>query len=147
MYNSKNLFKGKSAIMKANKELVLSYYENLWNQKDKSYIEKVFNDDIIFRGSLGTETKGKKEFEEYFDMTTNAISNLYHSIESVLVDADQVAVRVVYNGTHSGNLLGFEPSNKRVRYHGASFFKIENGKIKEVWVLGDLATLYKQLKQ
>lgn len=133
--------------MKATKELVLLYYENLWNKKDKSYIDKVFNDGVIFRGSLGTQTKGKKEFEEYFDTTTNAISNLYHSIESVLVDGEQVAVRVVYNGTHTGNLLGFEPTNKRVQYHGASFFKIENGKINEVWVLGDLATLYKQLEK
>jgi len=133
--------------MKENKSLVLSYYENLWNKKDKSYIDKVFSDDIIFRGSLGVETRGKKEFEEYFDMTTTALSNLYHSIETVLGEGDQIAVRVVYNGTHSGKLLQFEPTNKRVQYHGASFFKISNGKIKEVWVLGDLASLYKQLEK
>lgn len=121
--------------MKENKQIVLSYYENLWNKKDKSYIDKVFSDDIIFRGSLGTETRGKKEFEAYFDMITGALSNLYHSIETVLVDQDQVAVRVVYNGTHAGKLLDMEPTNKRVQYHGASFFKIDNGKIKEICFL------------
>jgi steroid delta-isomerase-like uncharacterized protein len=132
--------------MKNNKLLVESYYENLWNKKDKTYIDKVLSDDIIFRSSLGTQTHGKKEFEEYFDMITQALSTLYHSVESVLVDQDQVVVRVVYNGKHTGKLLHYEPTNKRVQYYGASFFTIENGKITQVWVLGDLVTLYKQLE-
>jgi steroid delta-isomerase-like uncharacterized protein len=132
--------------MKNNKQLVESYYENLWNKKDKSYIDKVFSDDIVFRSSLGTKTCGKKEFEEYFDMITQSLSSLYHSVESVLVDQDQVAVRVVYNGKHTGKLLQYEPTNKRVQYYGASFFTIQNGKITQVWVLGDLVTLYKQLE-
>ncbi len=131
--------------MKQNKDIVLSYYENLWNKQDKSYMDKLLSDDIVFRASLGVETKGKKEFEEYFDMLIKAIPNLYHGVETILEENDQVAARAVYNGTHSGKLLDFEPTNKRIRYNGASFFKIENGKIKDIWVLGDLNTLYKQL--
>lgn len=132
--------------MKKNIEIVKSYYENLWNNQDKSFIDKLLSDDIVFRASLGIETKGKKEFEDYFDMITKAIPNLYHCVETIVADDIQVAARAVYNGTHSGKLLEFEPTNNRIRYNGASFFQIENGKIKDIWVLGDLNTLYKQLK-
>lgn len=131
--------------MKNHIDLVRSYYDNLWNKKDKSYIDKVLDDNIVFRASLGIETRGKKEFEAYFDMITTAIPNLYHGIETILTQDNQVAARVLYNGTHMGKLLDFEPKKNRIRYHGASFFKIENGKIKDVWVLGDLNALYKQL--
>lgn len=132
--------------MKQNKELINSYYENLWNNKDKSYIDKLLSEDIVFRGSLGIQTVGKKAFEEYFDMITGAISNLYHGVETMVAENNQVAARAVYNGKHTGRLMDFEPTNNRIRYNGASFFQIENGKIKEIWVLGDLNTLYKQLK-
>ena len=131
--------------MEKNKKIVESYYENLWNKKDKSYINKLFHDNFVFRASLGIEVVGKKEFENYFDMITTAIPNLYHGIETIIEEGPQVAVRAVYNGTHAGKLLDFEPTNKRIRYNGASFFQIEQGKIKSVWVLGDLNSLYKQL--
>ncbi len=132
--------------MAKNKEIVIKYYENLWNKKDKSYIDQLIDDNIIFRASLGIETKGKKEFENYFDMILEAIPNLYHGIELMIEENDIVSVRAVYNGTHMGRLLHFEATNNRIRYNGASFFQIENGKIKDIWVLGDLNTLYKQLK-
>ncbi|MBD3824746.1 MAG: ester cyclase, partial [Epsilonproteobacteria bacterium] len=67
-----------------NKELVISYYENLWNKQDKSYIDKILSDDIAFHGSLNLSTNGKKEFSEYMDMITTAIPNLYHGIETIV---------------------------------------------------------------
>lgn len=39
--------------MKTNTAIVQSYYENLWNQKDKAYIDKLLDDNIVFRGFLG----------------------------------------------------------------------------------------------
>jgi predicted ester cyclase len=131
--------------MKKNKEIIISYYENLWNNKDKSFIDKLLDENIVFRGSLDIETQGKQEFENYFDMIIEAIPNLYHAVELMIAEEDVVSARAVYNGTHMGELLDFEPTGNRIRYHGASFFKIANGKIIEIWVLGDLNSLNKQL--
>ncbi len=131
--------------MKANTLIVKSYYENLWNKQDKSYIDTLLDDNIVFRGSLGIETKGKKGFEEYYDMILEAIPNLYHGVETTISQDNQIAARAVYNGTHKGKLFDFEATNKRISYNGASFFTIENGKIVEIWVLGDLNALYKQM--
>ena len=133
--------------MSKNKEIVKSYYENLWNKKDKSYIDKLFDDKITFRGSLNIETHGKKEFEDYFDMILSAIPNLYHGVELLIAENNLVSARAIYNGTHMGKLFDFEATNNRIRYYGASFFRIENDKIKEIWVLGDLNSLYKQLSK
>ena len=126
-------------------QLVENYYENLWNNQDKKFIDILLDENLVFRGSLGTEVVGKKGFEEYFDMIIKAIPNLYHAIETIVVENNHVAVRAVYNGTHKGKLLDFEPTNNRIKYNGASFFTIENNKIKEIWVLGDLNALTKQL--
>lgn len=128
-----------------NKEIINIYYEKLWNEQNKSYIDKIFADDLTFYGSLGISTKGKKEFEEYMDMITSAIPNLYHSIEVMVCENENAAVRAIYNGTHLGKLQEFEASGNRIRYHGASFFTIKDSKIKTIWVLGDLNSLYKQL--
>jgi steroid delta-isomerase-like uncharacterized protein len=132
--------------MKKNLQLVESYYNDLWNRKDISFIDQLFDDNIIFRASLGVETRGKEEFLQYFEMITTAIPNLYHSIEAIVADENQVAARALYNGTHQGKLMEFEATNNRIRYHGTSFFQIKESKIFDIWVLGDLNTLYEQLQ-
>ncbi|RXK06511.1 ester cyclase [Halarcobacter bivalviorum] len=132
---------------KSYKALVKEYYEELWNKHNKEYIDKLFHDDIEFHGSLNIDTKGKKEFEEYMDKVIAGIPNLYHGIEIMVEENNTIAVKAVYNGTHKGELFGFEATNNRVKYNGASFFKFNEDKIVSIWVLGDLATLHKQLKK
>lgn len=130
-----------------NKELVKSYYDDLWNKQDKSYIDKILADDVVFHGSLNISTNGKKEFEEYMDMILSAIPHLYHGIELMVAEGNNVVVRALYNGTHEGKLFDYEATHNRIRYSGASFFGIKEGKIKSIWVLGDLNSLYKQLTE
>lgn len=128
-----------------NKDLVNLYYDELWNKKNKDFIDILFDDDISFYGSLGLSTSGKEEFEGYMDMIHSAIPNLFHSIVDIVVDNDSIAVRALYTGKHTGKLLDYEASNNRVIYNGATFFKFREGKIKSIWVLGDLNTLIGQL--
>lgn len=133
--------------MKTNiyKKLVRQYYEELWNKESKALIEELFTDDIEFHGSLNIDTKGKKEFENYMDAILKGIPNLHHGIEILLEENATIAVRAIYNGTHSGKLFDYEATNNRISYNGASFFKFRDEKISNIWVLGDLATLYKQI--
>lgn len=131
--------------MNNNKLVVESYYEDLWNAKDKAYIDKLMHDNIVFRGTLGITCKGKKEFEDYFDMILKALPDLYHGVELMLTENNKVAARAIYHGTHLGKLFDIEATNNRITYNGASFFTIKNGKISDIWVLGDLNTLYKQI--
>lgn len=128
-----------------NKNLVKLYYEELWNNKNKEYIDTLFSDELIFQGSLGISLNGKKEFEEYMDMIHSAIPALFHSIIDIVVDDENIAVRALYTGKHTGKLLSYEATNNRISYNGATFFKFNEGKIVSIWVLGDLNTLIKQL--
>ncbi len=132
---------------KSNKELVKLYYTELWNNHDKKYIDILFDEEITFRGSLNVETIGKKGFEDYMDVVSQGIPNLFHGIEIMVAEEDYIAVRAIYNGTHTGKVFDYEATNNRIRYNGASFFKFKDGKIIDIWVLGDLASLHQQLQK
>jgi predicted ester cyclase len=127
------------------KQLIEEYYDVIWNEKKLSEANKFLHSTITFRGSLGMRVEGINGFCDYAKMLFGAFPNLYHVIEDVVVEGDKAAVRVVYTGTHTGKLFGFEPTGNRIRYSGASFFKFENDKIIDIWVLGDLNALYGQL--
>ena len=132
-------------MAKQPRQIIEEYYEVLWNGKKLDQAHKFLHSTLNFRGSLGMRVEGINAFCDYAKMLFSAFPNLYHVIEDVVVEGDKIAVRLVYTGTHSGKLFGFEPTGNRIRYSGASFFKIENEKIVDAWVLGDLNALYGQL--
>ena len=134
-------------IMKklTNKELVKLYYNELWNKQNKDYIDILFDDNITFHGSLDISVVGKEKFKEYMDTILTGIPNLFHSIIMMVSEDDTIAVKALYNGRHTGKLFDYEASNNKIVYNGASFFKFRDGKIIDIWVLGDLNNLNKQL--
>jgi predicted ester cyclase len=51
--------------------------------------------------------------------------------ESCIAEGDHVVLRWSMTGTHTGKLLGRDPTGKKVRMSGAEFVRIRNGKIIE----------------
>ena len=45
--------------------LVKEFYERIWNQGDLTAIEGLLAPAFAFRGSLGSEMRGRREFGEY----------------------------------------------------------------------------------
>ena len=127
------------------KELVLLYYEELWNEKNYALVDTLFDENLTFRGSFGIQTRGIAEFIEYMKNVVQGIPNLYHGVEVIICEKNLVSARAIYHGDHTGKLFELEPTHKKVQYNGASFFKFRDGKIVDIWVLGDLINLQKQL--
>ena len=127
------------------RQVIEEYYEVIWNEQKLDQAHNFLHTGITFRGSLGMRVEGVNGFCDYAQMLFGAFSNLYHVIEDVVVEGDKAAVRLVYSGMHTGKLFGFEPTGHRIRYSGACFFKFEDDKIVDAWVLGDLNALYGQL--
>jgi len=120
-------------------------FEEATNLREKLFEAGAGNIGNYDNCSFNVEGKGKKEFEKYMDNVLIGIPNLYHGVEIMVFENELLATRAVYNGTHKGELFGFEATNNRIKYNGASFFRFNNDKIADVWVLGDLVTLHKQL--
>ena len=58
----------------------------------------------------------------------------------------RAAARLQYTGTHLGPLLGIAATGRAFTYAGAAFFTTADGLITDVWVIGDLDDLRRQLK-
>jgi predicted ester cyclase len=68
------------------------------------------------------------------------------TIEDLVAEADKVAVRRTYEGTHRGGpLLGIPATGKRLQFGGISIFRLANGRIAEHWEQLDRLTLMQQL--
>jgi steroid delta-isomerase-like uncharacterized protein len=76
-----------------------------------------------------------------------AFPDLQADIDDIFGARDQVAMRLTFRGTHSGQFLGFPASGRTIGYVSHEFYRIADGLIAEEWICSDMATLYRQLGQ
>ncbi|MBI2889407.1 MAG: ester cyclase [Nitrospirae bacterium] len=128
-----------------NVRLIETWYYRMWNRWDKSAFEEILTPDIAFRGSLGQVKRGYEGLSEYMDFIRTAFPDFTNRIEDIISEGEKAFARLTYIGTHAGELFGVAPTHQEVTYAGAGVFSFEGEKIREVWVLGDIHGLLRQL--
>jgi predicted ester cyclase len=131
-------------------ELVERFYHVVWNNADESEARKILDDDFRFRASLGLERRGPDGFIAYMRSVHAALEHFTCHIEELLPAVERVAARMRFSGRHRGRFFGIEPTGREIRWSGAAFFKTvikaDSGKITELWVLGDVDAIRRQLE-
>jgi steroid delta-isomerase-like uncharacterized protein len=127
-------------------ELVKRFYHRVWNKADETEARKILASDFRFRGSLGPELRGPDGFIAYMRSVHHALGDFTCQIEEVIATVDAAAARMTFYGRHRGTFFGIDPSGQEIRWSGAAFFKTRDSKIIELWVLGDIEGIRRQLE-
>lgn len=126
-------------------ELIARFYDDLWNRWDDAAVDEVLDVDFEFRGSFGTQTRGRDPWRGYRDTIRIGAADFHNDVVDLVVDGERAAARLQYTGTHTGELAGLPPTGRRFSYAGAAFFTARGRFLTSAWVLGDLADLRCQL--
>jgi steroid delta-isomerase-like uncharacterized protein len=126
--------------------LVGRFYAEIWNRLDLDVVPAVLAPAVTFRGSLGAVRTGHAEFIAYLREVTDALADYRCDTETLVVQGNQAAARMVFTGVHRAPFQGFPPTGRRVSWAGAAFFTCAEGLITDIWVLGDLQGLHAQLR-
>ena len=126
-------------------DLVGRFYDVVWNQADEAEARKILDADFRFHGSLGTELRGPGGFIAYLRAVHAALGNFICTVEDLIATPDRAACRMRFSGEHRGKFFGAEPTGRDIRWSGAAFFTISGGKITELWVLGDIDAVKRQV--
>jgi steroid delta-isomerase-like uncharacterized protein len=128
-----------------NKNLIRRFFNEMWNQWNFAKADELLAPDIVFKGTLGNELRGRDAFRTYMRKVQSAFPDFHNTIIEITAEDDRVVTRTFYRGTHRGEIFGLAPSGKEINYAGAAFFRIRDGQVIEGWVLGDLLGLLRQL--
>jgi steroid delta-isomerase-like uncharacterized protein len=126
-------------------QLVRRFYAEVWNRWDEAALDEVLDEDFTFRGSLGDEVRGRAGFRGYRDKIREAFPDFHNEIVDLVTDGERAAARLRYSGHHQGEVLDAPATGALVTYSGAAFFTAVGGRLREVWVLGDVDGLRRQL--
>jgi steroid delta-isomerase-like uncharacterized protein len=74
-----------------------------------------------------------------------AFEHLNVKVEDMVAEGDKVTARFVANGNHKGSFMNLPPTGRPITMTGIEIFRIENGKIAELWAEANLLGLMQQL--
>ena len=127
------------------RRLVERFYGEVWNKADEAVAREILHADIRFRGSLGLGRDGVAGFIDYMRSIRAALAGYECIIDDLIDSGSRAAARMRFKGTHSGPLFGVAPTGREISWAGAAFFTIRDGRISELWVLGDIDAVKVQL--
>ena len=120
-----------SDLTSKNKALMRRIYDEVWNGRNPASAAEIF-----------TQPEGVERFVSNFLLS---FPDLQHTVEEIIAEADQVAVRFSAHGTHSGQWMQFAGTGKSIHYTGVTVARIAGDKIVEHHTWWDKASLIEQV--
>ena len=76
----------------------------------------------------------------------NAFPDLQIKIEDLIEEGDRVVLRDTLTATHQGEILGIPATGKTVSWSAIWIYRMEHGKVAEMWGHADIPGLMQQLE-
>ena len=129
-----------------NKKLTTDFYNEVWGKGNLDFVDKVFHPDYV-RHDLrpGNPLPGPEGQRKIAGDFRKAFPDLIVQIDLIFATDDFVTARWTMSGTHTGKWGAIEPTNKKATFSGVNIFRMENGKVKEIWNHRDDFGLFEQL--
>jgi steroid delta-isomerase-like uncharacterized protein len=134
-------------MVEANKALVRRWFKEVWNDGREAAIDELFSEHGVAYGLGDTEAAvhGPAEIKPFVRNLRTAIRDFHITIEDIIAEDDKVMVRILVEGTHTGDGLGVPPSGRRVRVPGMCLIRVEKGELVEGWNSWDQLGLLRQI--
>jgi predicted ester cyclase len=123
-----------------NKAIVRRAYEEGMNRRDMRIIEEAFSPDYVnyFPAGQG-EVRGIDEFKKVLWAFLTAFDDLTFTVEDILGEGDEVALRWSARGVHTGEYRGIPPTTiipatgREISFSATDIYHVIGRKIVEEW--------------
>ena len=127
-----------------NKAIVHQFFEEGPSKGNLSIADTLLSPDFSIHGPLPA-SPGIKGIHEVITTCREAFEHLSVTIEDMVAEGDKVVARFTARGVHKGSFMDLPATGKPITLTGIEIFRIEDGKIIEIWAEANLFGLMQQL--
>lgn len=128
-----------------NKDLGFRIISDFINKNDPVAADDMFAEDFVNHSpSLGV-SPDREGLKQMIGLLHTAFPDYHMNVEDLIAEGDKLVLRVSASGTHTGSLLGFEPTGKSINTIMISILRIQDLKVKERWNVTNELDFMRQL--
>ncbi|MFL6383821.1 MAG: ester cyclase [Nitrososphaeraceae archaeon] len=133
--------------VKALREVVQRLAETFNNpqNRESSYFD-FYDDSLTIHGFPPNLPTNKEGFKQFIYLLWKAFPDIRIMFEDIIIEENKVVCRYNLAGTHKGEFMDLQPTNKQFRVNGMTVFSFRDAKVIERWNLVDMMSLMEQLR-
>ena len=129
-----------------NKKIARRVFDEIWSKGKLELADELLSPDFVGHPiGLREPFQGPEGAKEFVGSIREGFPDATFAIEDMTAEDDVVAARWVMTGTHDGEFMGIDPTERRVRIDGMTFLRFEQGKVVEGRTLQDAVGLMRSL--
>ena len=123
-----------------------AYVNEVFNGRDAERAREFFTPDVVWHGGAFGTISGVNNLVPVLDGFISALTDIQSEVQDVIASDDLVALRLLVNATHTGNLVGVPATGRGVRWNAVDIYRVnDDGKISEQWAFEDMAAILSQV--
>lgn len=112
--------------------------------RELSYFE-FYDDSLMIHGFPPNLPTNKEGFKEFIYSLWRAFPDIRIIFEDLIIEGNKVAGRYYLTGTHKGEFLDIQATDKQFKVNGMTIFSFRDEKVTERWNIVDIISLTGQL--
>ena len=135
-----------SSSIKPLREVVQQLAETFNDPKirELSYFD-FYDDSLTIYGFLPNLPADKGGFKQFIYLLWKAFPDIRIIFEDLIIEGNKVAGRYYLTGTHKGEFIALQPTDKQFKVNGMTVFAFHSTKVVERWNIVDMISLREQL--
>jgi predicted ester cyclase len=113
--------------------------------RESSYFN-FYDDSLTINGFPPNLPTNKEGFKQFIYLLWKAFPDIIITFEDIIIEGNKVAGRYNLAGTHKGEFMDLQPTNKQFKVNGMTVFSFRDAKVIERWNLVDMMSLMEQLR-
>jgi predicted ester cyclase len=128
-----------------NKEVVIRFNKEFLERGDVAVLKELVADDFINRTAAGAVPDNVEGLKQFITMLHKGFSDFHIEIHEQIGENDLVATRKTIHATHAGEIMGHQPTGKRVVFRVMDIVRLRDGKYVEHWGQNDILEVIQKL--
>ena len=129
-----------------NKKIARRLVEEGWNKgREEALHEMMSTKCRVHDPVFPSLAPGIDSYKEHIRNCRSGFPDLKFTIEDSIAERNEVVHHWKAHGTHRATFLGMQATNKSATVSGTTIYRMERGKVAEMWVDWNLLSLLEQL--
>jgi predicted ester cyclase len=116
-----------------NKEVVIRFNKEFLERGDVTVLKELVADDFVNRTAAGPVPDNVDGLKQFITMLHKGFSDFHIDIHEQIGENDLVATRKTIHATHTGEIMGHQPTGKKVAFRVMDIVRLRDRKYAEHW--------------
>ncbi|MFL5831366.1 MAG: ester cyclase [Solirubrobacteraceae bacterium] len=113
-------------------QLIGRIFDEVVNAGNLDAADELMTEDFVDHGPMG-RVEGVQAFKDVVAMWRAAVPDVHCEVQNLFSEGDMVAWNVEVTGTHTGEMMGIQPSGKRIHLVSPNIGRVLDGRAAEHW--------------